>query len=94
MTTVYSIKLSGYYEKVNINKKVFLSSSLEAKCIIISEILHFFQCGASMPNLKIMGCKEFGRLTINSNISAMEDLYMITQSITGVYEKKINLKKI
>lgn len=59
------------------------------------EILHLFQCASQAANLQLIdGPGKAGILVLNNDISKLEDIKIINQSITGFYEQVIDLKTI
>ena len=93
--TVYHVRLSKQVKTLNEKRPVFLSLSLEEKCIVLSEILHFFQCKTGTANLKLLkGSGEAGKISISNNISKFESIQIIHQSVSGIYEQEIDLLKV
>ena len=69
--------------------------SREEKCVVLSEILHMFQCQSSTSNLKLIdGSGQAGKLRVNKNITKCKQISIINQSPTGIYEQEIDLKKV
>ncbi len=53
--TIYHVRL-GAQEKTLVGKRdVFLELSIEEQCIVLSEILHMFQCQSGAADLKLIG---------------------------------------
>lgn len=93
--TVYHVRLSAQQKTLTENKDVFLKLSNEDKCIVLSEILHMFQCQSGAANLKLLhGPAKAGILVLNSAISKCSQIAVIHQSPTGIYEQEIDLKTI
>lgn len=91
--TIYGIRLSAQIDTLMKKREKFASLSNEEKCIVLSEILHMFQCNSSLANLKLIGGPESaGNLRINKNITKCEKIMLIHQSPTGIYEQKVDLK--
>ena len=66
--------------------------SIEDKCIVLGEILHLFQCQSGSANLKsIGGPGNAGILLMNNNITGCNRVSIINQSVTGIFEKEIDL---
>ena len=65
----------------------------EDKCIVLSEILHMFQCQSGSANLTLIGgSAKAGILVLNNNITNFQQISIINQSQTGIYEREIDLK--
>lgn len=93
--TIYGIRLSAQIDTLMKKREKFASLSNEEKCIVLSEILHMFQCNSSLANLKLIGGPESaGNLRINKNITKCEKIMLIHQSPTGIYEQKVDLKRV
>lgn len=90
--SVYSVMLANKITTLEALKENFEKATIEDKCIAISELLHLFQCDASMPNLKIIGGTGSGRIKKTKTISgSFKKLTLVTQSVTGIFEKKVDL---
>ena len=64
----------------------------EKKCKVLGEILHLFQCNSVASNLSsIDGAQRAGVLTQPKNLSDSDEIYLINQSVTGFFEKKVRL---
>lgn len=93
--TVYNVRLSAQEKTLSDKKKNFLNLKKEEKCVVLSEILHLFQCQSTSANLKMMGGPgKAGILVMNNNISKCNKISIINQSPTGVFENEIDLLKI
>lgn len=93
--SVYRIKYSGYGSYMSDNIEKFVNLDLIDKCKLLCEILKFYQCKSGASNLVLIGGKEHcGILGISKNIDESKKMYLINQSITGVFEKRINLNKL
>lgn len=95
VNTVYNIRLSAQQKTLTDKKEVFCGLSNEDKCIVLSEILHMFQCQSGAANLKLInGPGNAGILVLNSVVSKCSQISIIHQSPAGIYEQEIDLKKI
>ena len=95
MNTVYHVHLSPEKKTLFEKRDKFLNLSLEEKIMVLSEILHIFQCQASYANLKLIdGSKEAGVIRINNNITNLKKISIINQSPTGIYQQEIDLKTL
>lgn len=93
--SVYAVRL-GAQEKTLVDKREkFISLTKEEKCIALSEILHMFQCQGDAANLSVIGgAAHAGILVMNNNITKCDQISIINQSPTGIYEQEIDLKKL
>lgn len=93
--TVYKKRLSSQIPALIHGRDAFVNLEKEDKCKVLFEILHLFQCNSKMTNLTLIGGKAVvGVLSLNYNISKVENIKIINQSITGCYEKRIDLKTV
>lgn len=90
--SIYHIKFADQGDKLQREIESFKKLDLVSRCRLLEEILHFFQCNATISDLSMIGgSKQAGALTINSKLDAGDQPYLLLQSITGFYEKKIPL---
>lgn len=93
--TIYKKRLSAQAQTLREKRDNFNKLSIEEKCIVLNEILHLFQCQSTTANLKLIGGPaSAGILVMNSNITDCKKIFIINQSPTGVFEKKIDLQKV
>ena len=93
--TVYKVRLSAQEKTLVDCREKFIKLSLEDKCLIVFEILHIFQCQSGSANLKLIGGPgSAGILVMNNDISKCNQISIINQSPTGIYEQEIDLLKI
>ncbi len=90
--TIYGKRLLTQAQTLMEKRESFEKLCAEDKCIVLSEILHMFQCQSTASNLKLIGGPgSAGILVMNSNITKCTKISIINQSITGIFEKEINL---
>lgn len=72
----------------------FVGMSMWEQIKILLEALKAFRCNAVYGNFEpLSGKKTRGRVEMNKKISALSSAYLINQSVTGLYEHKIDLLK-
>ena len=77
------------------NRNRFKALADEEKCVVLSEILHMFQCNSSTSDLRLIGGpREAGGILMSNNITKCNQISIINQSPTGIYEQEIDLLKI
>ena len=92
---VYKVRLGAQGETLQNKREIFLQLTMEEQCLVLAEILHLFQCQSGAANLKLIGGPgSAGLLKINNNISGYEEISIINQSPTGIYEQEIDLLKL
>jgi len=93
--SVYKVRLGAQSETLLSRRDAFMQLSMEDRCIVLSEILHLFQCQSGAANLKLIGGPgSAGIIVMNSNITKAEQISIINQSPTGIYEQEIDLKTL
>lgn len=91
--TIYHVRLSAQVTTLTQKREKFCALKDEDKCIVLSEILHMFQCQSGSADLTLIhGSANAGILVLNSNITNCKQISIINQSPTGIYEKEIDLK--
>lgn len=59
---------------------------------LLHEILKTFKCDRQMTSLKeLTGHDSIGNIRTSNTISNMNSAYVVYQSVTGLYETKVNL---
>lgn len=93
--TIYHVRLSAQEDTLTKKRELFCGLSTENQCVVLSEILHMFQCQSGAANLKlIQGPGSAGIIVLNNNITKCNQISIINQSPTGIYEQEIDLKKL
>ena len=83
------------YKALEGKEEVFAALDIEKQCFVISQIITWLNSATQNVNLKYLGGSEHaGTLTINKKISECSECILIHQSITGMYERKIDLLKV
>lgn len=78
-------------ETLNSSKDKFENLSIVNQCVQLEEVLKMLSRGSATCDLKLIGgVEQAGKVTINKNITD-KDIYLINQSVTGFYERKIKL---
>lgn len=96
---IYKIKNSIYKnifakecEVLEKGREKYRDLSILEQLKVLSEILCIFKCNCIYANLTLIGgVKVSGRIQASQNIANRKSAYLINQSVTGLYEKKINL---
>jgi CRISPR-associated endonuclease Csn1 len=73
---------------------IFTGMSTLDQIKILLEVIKAFRCNAVYANFKqLSGQQVRGRIRINDKISELNTAYLINQSVTGLYEHRIDLLK-
>ena len=93
--SIYRNRPNNQVETLEKNKERAKEISCEELCILLSEVLHLFQCRSGSSNLSIIGATPHaGIILINNNITNCGQIHIINQSPTGIFEKEIDLKTV
>ena len=75
-------------------RAIFKGMPIKEQCELLLKILQAFQCNSTHPNLKcIGGLSEETRYRPSSSLGKLQTAYLVAQSVTGLYEHKIDLLK-
>ena len=93
-TSIFANRQNPVGDKLDKSKQKFLSLDIEKQCIVLCQILLLSSVLGSECDMTLLGESEHcGKMRINKKIGD-EDIYLINQSVTGLYEKKINLRTV
>lgn len=93
--TVFNVKFSKLALSLAENCETFKSLSLYEQCYVILELLKILHANVVIGDLQLIGgSKKSGTLTISNKIQPnVKEFSLINQSITGLFETKVNLLK-
>lgn len=92
--SVYTVRLQSSGKKLLAKQEKFQQLSREDQCRVLLNMLNFFGCRAGATDGSLLGeGKSMGILVLSKNITKCKKVTLINQSITGVYENKIDLLK-
>lgn len=90
--SIYKKELSTPAKFLNQAIDKFKKLSLEERCEVLGSILHLFQCNPVLSDLRLLGGKKStGTIRLNKKIKPEDHVYLIEQSVTGFFEKRILL---
>ena len=93
-SSIYFKLFSGIVRYAEENREKFSTLSLEDQCITVREILNLFRCNPVLTSLAILcGKGNVGAILKNKKISDQQSVYLINQSVTGIFETRIDLLK-
>ena len=92
---IYKVRLSAQGDALREKREKFIALAIEQQCIVLSEILHLFQCQSGAADLKLIGgAARAGILVLNNNITKCKQISIIHQSPAGIYEQEIDLNRL
>ncbi len=92
--TIYKYRPANQAKAIELGRSIFKELTLEEQCVVINEILKLMQCKPITANLKLIGgSSNAGLTTVNKN-TMMNSAYLVNQSITGLFEQKIDLRTV
>lgn len=93
--TVFKANFGTLGNKLLSAKETFSSLSLREQCFVINELLKVLHNNTMSGDLRLIGeSKQSGITTTNSALSEIKnisDIYLVNQSVTGLFEQKIDL---
>lgn len=93
-TELYKEKLSNFVEMLKNSKDILNEFSLSEKVLLLLEVLKLFKSTRETSNLKIIGGSgQAGVMSLGKNISNRNTIRLINQSITGLFENRVDLLK-
>lgn len=91
-SSIYRKKYATQADFLCQSKDKFTNLPLEERCEVLSSILHLFQCNPVLSDLHLLGGKKStGTILLNKKIKPEDHVYLIEQSVTGFFEKRILL---
>lgn len=95
--TIFKVKFGDLGAKLKSKSEMFYALKPEEQCYIIAEILKIVHANVMSGDLTLLKeAKKSGIATTNSKISEIKNITsvkLINQSVTGLYEKEIELLK-
>ena len=89
VSTVYSKRPNAYGQKLLAGREKFAALELKQQCEALLQILQLTKIGSTEANLTLIGESEHsGKILISKNLKASDGPAIISQSVTGLYEKK------
>ena len=93
--TRYQVKLLATKKKMENIREKYLALDIDMQADFLIETLKLFQCKSVLANMsQIGGSKNAGTIRIMRDITNTSGLYLISQSVTGIFEKKIDLSEL
>ena len=93
--TILKVKFGDMGVKIASHRDVFEKLDIRKQCFVLTEILKIIHCNAVLGNLTYIGeGSSSGRVGLNSVLSevkGVKSIYLVHQSVTGLFEKKIDL---
>ena len=93
--TILKVKFGDMGVKIASHRDAFEKLDVRKQCFVLAEILKIIHCNISEGNLRFIGgAKQSGSIKMSSVISGIKgvkSIYLVHQSVTGLFEKKIDL---
>lgn len=89
VNAVYAKRPNAFGQKLLDGREKFVALGLEGQCEMLLQILKLTQIGITEANLELIGAhKKSGTIKISKNLNEADRPAVISQSATGLYEKK------
>ena len=87
--TVYAKRPNAYGQKLLADRETFVALQLKQQCEALLQMLQLTKIGSTETNLLLIGESEHsGKILISKNLKTSDRPAIISQSATGLYEKK------
>ena len=94
-TGIWGKRINNVVGKLKEKRDVFQETAIIDQIHVLMEILKLSTVDNNGVDLKLIdGAGKSGKAAINKNISNLESAYLITQSVTGLYTKSIDLLRV
>lgn len=88
----YKYNKWNIYKALEGKEDMFNSLTIERQCFVLNQIIYWIHSTTQNANLKdLNGSEHAGTLVLNKKISECNEFILIHQSVTGMYERKMNL---
>lgn len=92
VNSIYSKKLSSQIAVFENGREKFVNLSLEDQCAFLANALVLFSCVAGTTDLSLIGgASQAGQYKFSGNITKTNNIFLINQSVTGIFENRIDL---
>lgn len=92
---IFKNRPNNMYSKLESKFDLFKSLDINEQCQVLCEILKLTRIGDAKADLTtIKEVKNSGVMTLNKNISKLDECILIYQSPTGLFEKRVDLLKV
>lgn len=93
--TIYQHRPANPKDTLLKGREKFEELDLAEQCVVLGEILHLFQCKPLCANLVLIGASPHtGVITIGKKVSNCDSVKLVSQSVTGMKERAIDLLKV
>ena len=94
-TNTYVNRPAGQIKTLKISRDKYLELSLEKQCIALENVIKLFSCKPIGSDLKVIGLGgRMGEIKFSKNITDKKQAILYNQSVTGIFEKQIDLLKL
>ncbi len=93
-TTSYGIRLKAQKNNMKEKRDTFINLTVQMQCIILKELLKMFSCDRRTSDLRSIGLGgQVGAISTSKRISDYKTAFLVNQSITGLFESRVDLQK-
>jgi CRISPR-associated endonuclease Csn1 len=90
--SIYQHRPNPIGDKLRKKKEKFLSLDAGKQCLVLLEILKATQIGIAVADLTLIGeASKTGVMLFGKNITGASEFKLVCQSVTGLYERSIDL---
>jgi CRISPR-associated endonuclease Csn1 len=93
--TIYNVKLSAQVDVFEKGREIFEKLSIEKQAQFLYNAISLFGSSPSGKDLKLIGgSPTAGVITMSSKIKEGEKISIVHQSVTGLFEKEVDLNRL
>lgn len=92
--TILKVKFGSMGTKISAHRDAFEKLDVRKQCFVLAEILKIIHSNVLTGDLSFIKSKKSGVVSTNSVLSevkGVKSIYLVHQSVTGLFEKKIDL---
>jgi CRISPR-associated endonuclease Csn1 len=89
---IYAKRPNPFGEKLDASLENFKGLALSEQCEVLNQILRLTSIGITCADLTLLGeSPNSGKMLMSKNISKSKELLLLNQSVTGIFESRIDL---
>ena len=93
--TIYQYRPVNPIENLIKRRDRFIELDLAEQCFVLGEVLHLFQCKPLSADLRLIGASQStGEIVVWKKINNCSSVKLVSQSVTGIKERVMDLLSI
>lgn len=92
---IFSKRINSVGKKLQESVEIFADLDVSQQCKVLGEILKLTTIGPTSADLTLLGgAAKSGLMLMSKNISDADEMLLMNQSVTGIFENSIDLKTV